>query len=132
MLPFPQGPQTPGLDAPNGTHTPSGLSSPPPGGRGQVKVKIHYNNDKLAIIVPYSIAYAQLIDRIERKVRICGVGPELSPSAPIRIRYQDEDGDYISMNSDDDVQMAFDVAGCEGNQRDLGGTVTLYVQVGSG
>jgi cell division control protein 24 len=103
----------------------------PPGSKSQVKVKIHYNNDKLAIIVPYNIAYSQLIDRIERKVRICGNGPEISLTSPIRIRYQDEDGDLISMNSDDDVQMAFDV-GSESNCNDSGGTtsVTLYVQIG--
>jgi cell division control protein 24 len=96
----------------------------------QVKVKIHFNNDKLAIIVPSNIAYAQLMDRIERKVKICA---ELSTAAPIRIKYQDEDGDFISMNSDDDVQMAFDVA-CEGSVQDSAGTcgaVTLYVTVGS-
>jgi cell division control protein 24 len=118
----------------NGTSTPtsSGVLTPPPGAMSQVKIKIQYNGDKLAIVVPYSIPYAQLIDRIERKVRICGNGPEISPTAPIRIRYQDEDGDFISMNSDDDVMMAFDVA-CEGAVKDAQGTfgaVTLYVQVG--
>ncbi len=98
----------------------------------QVKVKIQCNNDKLIIIVPYGIAYSQLMDRIERKVRLCGNGNEISPSTPIRIRYQDEDGDFISMNSDDDVQMAFD-ASCEPGQNDGAGTcgaVTLFVQVG--
>lgn len=121
-----EGPQTPGLDGGhNGLLTPnSGLASPPSNTKTQIKVKIHYNNDTLAIIVPYNIAYSQLIDRIERKVKFCGI------ETPIRIRYQDEDGDKISMNSDDDVQMAFDVAGCEGNGKDIGGQVTLYVQVG--
>jgi len=96
----------------------NGVLTPPPNGKSQVKVKIHYNNDTLAIIVPFNIAYSQLMDRIERKVRICGNGPEIAPSTSIRIRYQDEDGDYISMNSDDDVLMAFDV----GSEQ-----VTLYV-----
>ncbi|KAI5777525.1 hypothetical protein EDC01DRAFT_623953 [Geopyxis carbonaria] len=111
----------------NGPGTPINGSS-----KAQVKVKIHYNNDKLAIIVPYGIAYMQLLDRIERKVKICGNGPEISPSSPIRIRYQDEEGDFISMSSDDDVQMAFEV-GCEAGPNDSTGTcgaVTLFVQVG--
>jgi cell division control protein 24 len=98
----------------------------------QIKIKINYNGDKLAMVVPYSIPYAQLLDRIERKVRIAGNGPEVSPTAPVRIRYQDEDGDFISMNSDDDVLMAFDIA-YEGAVKDSQGTfgaVTLYVQVG--
>ncbi|KAF8244253.1 hypothetical protein K440DRAFT_559152 [Wilcoxina mikolae CBS 423.85] len=110
----------------NGTGAPvNGVAT----GKSQVKVKVHYNNDKFVLIVPYNIAYAQLIDRIERKVEFCGV----LPTTPIRVRYQDEDGDFISMNSDDDVQMAFDV-GCEGAINDTAGTcgvVTLFVQVGT-
>lgn len=118
----------------NGPSTPSssGVLTPPPGAMSQIKIKIQFNGDKLAIVVPYSIPYAQLMDRIERKVRICGNGPEISPTVPIRIRYQDEDGDFISMNSDDDVAMAFDVA-CEGAVKDAQGTcgaVTLYVTLG--
>ncbi|CCX30511.1 hypothetical protein FPQ18DRAFT_364854 [Pyronema domesticum] len=92
----------------------------------QVKVKVHSNTDLFVLVVPYNIAYAQLIDRIERKVEFCGA----LPATPIRVRYQDEDGDYISMNSDDDVQMAFD-AGCENVDPNQGGlTVTLYLQLG--
>lgn len=97
-------------------------------GQAQVKLKVNYGNDKFVIIVPYSISYHQLMDRIERKVKICGSGTEV-PNNPIRIRYQDEDGDYISMNSDDDVQMAFDVSGEPGKNDSSGitGVVTLYV-----
>jgi cell division control protein 24 len=97
--------------------------------QSQVKLKVNYGNDKFVIIVPYNIAYAQLMDRIERKVKICGSGPDISPGANIKIRYQDEDGDYISMNSDDDVQMAFDVSGEPGQNDSAGitGVVTLFV-----
>ena len=117
-------PTAPDLNGVLGTPVNGGIST----AKSQVKVKVHYNNDKFVLIVPYSIAYAQLIDRIERKVEFCGA----LPASPIRVRYQDEDGDFISMNSDDDVQMAFDV-GCEGAIKDATGacgTVTLYVQVG--
>lgn len=79
------------------------------------------------------------MDRIERKVRICGSGPEIGASTPIRIKYQDEDGELISVLSDEDVQMAFDVS-CDAQggatspqpQQEGGtcGAVTLYVQVG--
>ena len=43
----------------------------------------------------------------------------------MRIRYRDEDGDFISMNGDEDVQMAFD-AGVEEGGGTVGGVV-LYV-----
>ncbi|KAL7266463.1 Guanine nucleotide exchange factor for Cdc42p [Rhizina undulata] len=99
--------------------------------QSQVKVQVYYgSSDKFAIVVPYGIAYAQLMDRIERKIKVVGADNN-TPTAPIRIRYQDEDGDYISMSSDDDVQMAFDVS-CDPARSDIGGTcgvVTLHVQI---
>lgn len=98
--------------------------------QAQVKLKVNYGNDKFVIIVPYNIPYLQLMDRIERKVKICGTGSEV-PGNPIRIKYQDEDGDFILMNSDDDVLMAFDVFGEPGRNDGSGitGVVTLYVSV---
>ena len=97
--------------------------------QAQVKLKVNYGNDKFVIIVPYNIAYAQLMDRIERKVKLCGSGPDMSPCPNIKIRYQDEDGDFILMNSDDDVQMAFDVSGAPGQNDSAGitGVVSLFV-----
>ncbi|KAH8149360.1 uncharacterized protein LAJ45_06439 [Morchella importuna] len=95
----------------------------------QVKLKVNYGDDKFIIIVPSTIAYNQLLDRIEHKVKMCGATGVEVPINPIRIRYQDEDGDFISMNSDDDVQMAFDVSGDPGKDGSAGitGVVTLYV-----
>lgn len=95
----------------------------------QVKLKVNYGDDKFIIIVPSTIAYNQLLDRIEHKVKMCGATGVEVPINPIRIRYQDEDGDFISMNSDDDVQMAFDVSGDPGKDGSSGitGVVTLYV-----
>lgn len=97
-------------------------------GQAQVKLKVNYGNDKFVIIVPFNIPYFQLMDRIERKVKICGTGNEV-PTNLVKIKYQDEDGDYISMNSDDDVLMAFDVSGEPGRNDGSGitGVVTLYV-----
>jgi len=97
----------------------------------QVKLKVNFGSDKFVIIVPYNIAYVQLMDRIERKVKLCGSGPEITHATSLKIRYQDEDGDYISMNSDDDVLMAFDAPGEPGQNDSAGisGVVTLYVSV---
>lgn len=98
----------------------------------QVKVRVSYSNDIFVIIVPYNITYPQLMDRIERKIKICGTNGQttLPPLASgIRIRYQDEDGDFITMNSDDDVQMAFDVFCDPGLTEGTIGIVTLHVQI---
>lgn len=87
----------------------------------QVKVRVSYGTDVFVIIVPYSITYKQLMDRIEHKVSICGGGGGQGVGG-LRIKYQDEDGDFISMSGDDDVQMAFDVF-CEGASQGREGTV---------
>lgn len=89
----------------------------------QVKVRVSYGSDVFVIIVPYNISYEQLMNRIEHKVSICGG----SASGPLKIRYQDEDGDFISMSSDDDVQMAFDVFCDASNGEGTVGIVTLTV-----
>ncbi|CAZ83580.1 unnamed protein product [Tuber melanosporum] len=97
----------------------------------QVKLKVNFGNDKFVIIVPYNIPYVQLMDRIERKVKLCGSGPEIASATNLKIRYRDEDGDYISMISNDDVLMAFDAPGEPGQNDNTGisGVVTLYVSV---
>jgi cell division control protein 24 len=71
------------------------------------------------------------MDRIERKVKLCGSGPEIASATNLKIRYRDEDGDYISMISNDDVLMAFDAPGEPGQNDNTGisGVVTLYVSV---
>ncbi|KAI5788848.1 hypothetical protein DFH27DRAFT_486550 [Peziza echinospora] len=97
----------------------------------QVKVRVSYANDVFIVIVPYNISYVQLMDRIERKVKICGANgqnPNMPPivSGYIRIRYQDEDGDLILMESDEDVQMAFDVFCDAGVTEGTVGVVTLH------
>lgn len=73
---------------------------------GQLKVKLHYIDDSFLIIVPSSIKYSQLLERIERKIRLCG---KQTPS-PLRIKYKDEDDDFVSINSDEDIQMALELS----------------------
>ena len=99
--------------------------------QAQVTLKINLGNDKFVIIVPYNVAYTQLMDWIERKVKTRGSRPG-APSPPsIRIRYLDEDGDYIRVSSDDDLRMAFDTSGASGRGGSAGitGVVSLFVSV---
>jgi cell division control protein 24 len=99
---------------------PSTRNTPNP----QVKVRVNFGNDVFVIIVPYSITYAMLMERITHKVALCG-GVE---PGPLRIKYEDEEGDYISIFTDDDVQIAFD-SFCEqgGRAGETIGVVTLTV-----
>ncbi|KAF3923770.1 hypothetical protein AA313_de0201617 [Arthrobotrys entomopaga] len=89
-----------------------------------LKVKVSYITDMFVIIVPQNIGYTQLMDRIERKVRLCG-GASYANNAPLRVRYQDEDGDYITVNSDEDVQMAIESRFHGGEESS--NAVTLFV-----
>ena len=103
----------------DGLSRPSTRNTPSP----QVKVRVNFGSDVFVIIVPYNIPYAQLMDRIEHKVSICGG----TPPGQLRVRYEDEEGDYISMFTDDDVQMAFDSFCEQGGRGEPVDVVTLTV-----
>ncbi|CAI2166102.1 17870_t:CDS:2 [Funneliformis geosporum] len=85
-----------------------------------MKIKVNYAEDIFVIVVPKEIEYKELCDRVERKIRLCTTRRD--ESVPLRIKYQDEDGDHITINSDDDVLMAFEVRLAAG-----GNFVNLFV-----
>jgi cell division control protein 24 len=82
-----------------------------------VKVKVHFNEDIFVIQVPRCTEYFDLVDKVGRKIRLCGPRRD---DTPLRVRYRDEDGDMVSLGSTEDVQMAFE-------SFRPGGQVTLYV-----
>ncbi|KAL0574703.1 Guanine nucleotide exchange factor for Cdc42p [Marasmius crinis-equi] len=87
-------------------------------GRGQpVKVKVHFHEDIFVIQVPRLTEYEDLVEKVGRKIRLCGPRRD---DGPLRVKYLDEEGDMISLGSTEDVQMAFE-------QYRPGGQVTLYV-----
>ncbi|KII92357.1 hypothetical protein PLICRDRAFT_37127 [Plicaturopsis crispa FD-325 SS-3] len=83
-----------------------------------VKVKVHFHEDIFVIQVPRSTEFAALVERVGKKIRLCGPRRD---DGPLRVKYRDEDGDLVSLGSTEDVQMAFE-------QFRPGGQVTLYVQ----
>lgn len=83
-----------------------------------VKIKVHFGEDIFVIQVPRSTEYAELVDKVGKKIRLCGPRRD---DGPLRVKYKDEDGDLVSLGSTEDVQMAFE-SFRPGNQ------VTLYVQ----
>ncbi|KTW25719.1 hypothetical protein T552_03331 [Pneumocystis carinii B80] len=95
----------------------------------QVKIKVNYLDDIFVIIVAPTIGYAQLMERVERKIHLCGNYATKNLKQPLRIRYQDEDGDHITINSDEDVQMAVEMRHLYGTEGLSGtqGIVNLYV-----
>ncbi|KAI0087958.1 hypothetical protein BDY19DRAFT_891887 [Irpex rosettiformis] len=83
-----------------------------------VKVKVHFHEDIFVIQVPRSTEYEELVERVGRKIRLCGPRRD---DGPLRVKYKDEDGDLVSLGSTEDVQMAFE-------SFRPGSQVTLYVQ----
>ncbi|KAF9647329.1 hypothetical protein BDM02DRAFT_3261751 [Thelephora ganbajun] len=82
-----------------------------------VKVKVHFNEDIFVIQVPLATEYSDLVERVGRKIRLCGPRRD---DGPLRVKYRDDDGDLVSLGSTEDVQMAFEML-------KPGGQVTLYV-----
>lgn len=85
-----------------------------------VRVKVHYKTDLFQIIVPRDTMFNDLVSKVAYKVRLCGEHAG-EREGPLRVKYRDEDGDMISLGSDDDVQMAFD------GTRTSSGGVELWV-----
>jgi len=44
------------------------------------------------------------VERVGKKIRLCGPRRD---DGPLRVKYEDEEGDLISMRSTEDVEMAF-------------------------
>lgn len=76
-----------------------------PNSPGTVKIKLSYNDGIYVIVVSESISFADLMEKVEKKIRLVA---QIRPTDILRLKYQDEDGDLITINSDDDVQMAFE------------------------
>jgi cell division control protein 24 len=71
------------------------------------------------IIVNRHTDYQDLVEKVGKKIRLCGGRRD---GGPLRVKYQDEDGDLVSLGSNEDVQMAFDTS-----RLGPGAQVTLFV-----
>ncbi|CAM0141193.1 Guanine nucleotide exchange factor for Cdc42p [Umbelopsis sp. WA50703] len=83
----------------------------------QVKIKLNYPDGIYVIRVESQIKYTDLLSSVARKIG----SQRLSTTADsLRLKYQDEEGDLITINSDEDVQMGIEARG-------TGNTVNLFV-----
>jgi cell division control protein 24 len=69
-----------------------------------VKVKVYFGTDIFVIQVGRAVDYVELVERVGKKIRLCGPRRD---NGPLRVKYEDEEGDLISMRSTEDVEMAF-------------------------
>ena len=72
-----------------------------------IKVKVFYGSDIFVIALAGVCSYAELLSKIERKIQLAGTN--LPENQSLKLRYKDEDGDFIQIFGDDDLFLAFDV-----------------------
>lgn len=71
----------------------------------QLKVKVNCNGNYVTLVAGYNIKYQVLVDRIDAKVG--RFSNNAISQGTMRLRYRDEDGDLVTIESDDDVRIAF-------------------------
>ncbi|KAH0552888.1 hypothetical protein GP486_006913 [Trichoglossum hirsutum] len=70
----------------------------------QLKVKVTFLDNYVTLVVSSNIKYQSLANRIDHKLArstTLSIG-----GGTLRLRYKDEDGDFVTIHSDDDIQMA--------------------------
>ncbi|KAJ2894955.1 Cdc24 calponin [Zalerion maritima] len=72
----------------------------------QLKVKVNCDSGNyVTLVVAFNITYQSLIDRIDAK--LSRFSSSSIGKGNLRLRYRDEDGDFVTIESDDDIQIAF-------------------------
>ncbi|KAI8964720.1 Pleckstrin homology domain-containing protein [Daldinia sp. FL1419] len=95
------------------------LSSPDSSIPAQLKVKVNCESGNyFTLVVPFNIAFQSLSDRID--VKLARFTTSSIAKGTLKLRYRDEDGDSVTIESDDDIQIAFSEWG-EGARNYSGG-----------
>ncbi|ATY65995.1 CDC24 calponin [Cordyceps militaris] len=72
----------------------------------QLKVRVNCDSGNyITLVVAFNISYQSLIDRIDAKLARF-MNSSISKGI-LKLRYRDEDGDFVTIESDDDIQIAF-------------------------
>jgi cell division control protein 24 len=72
----------------------------------QLRVKVNCDTGTyVTLVVPFNITYQSLIDRID--VKLARFTNSSIGKGNLRLRYRDEDGDLVTIESDDDIHIAF-------------------------
>jgi cell division control protein 24 len=71
----------------------------------QLKVRVNFDDTYMTLLVDFNITYQSLIERIDAK--IARVSNNSISGGTMRLKYKDEDGDLIAMESDSEKRLAF-------------------------
>ncbi|UKZ78559.1 hypothetical protein TrVFT333_006305 [Trichoderma virens FT-333] len=84
----------------------NGLASPDLAMPTQLKVRVTCDTGNyVTLVVAFNITYQSLVDRIDAK--LARFTTSSIAQGALKLRYQDEDEDFVTIESDDDIQIAF-------------------------
>lgn len=71
----------------------------------QLKVKVNYDGGNyFTLVAQFNITYQSLVDRID--VKLARLTNSSIARGDLKLRYRDEDGDFVTIESDEDIQIA--------------------------
>ena len=89
-------------------HATSPLSQEPDGDPympTQLKAKVNFDDNYVTLVIATNILFRSLTDRVDAK--LARFTNRSIGSKTVRLRYRDEDGDFVTIDSDEAVQLAF-------------------------
>lgn len=71
----------------------------------QLKAKVNFDDNYVTLVIASNILYRSLTDRVDAK--LARFTNRSIGGKSVRLRYKDEDGDFVTIDSDEAVQLAF-------------------------
>ena len=71
----------------------------------QLKAKVNFEDNYVTLVIATNIMFRSLTDRVDAK--LARFTDRSIGSKSVRLRYRDEDGDFVTIDSDEAVQLAF-------------------------
>lgn len=91
--------------ATSGTLEPDTQASHEPIMPTQLKAKVNFDDNYVTLVIASNILFRSLTDRVDAK--LARFTNRSIGNRSVRLRYKDEDGDFITIDSDEAVQLAF-------------------------
>lgn len=88
-----------------------------------IKVKTYFGTDIFILAVSLDCTFIELTSKIENKIRLSGT--EIPSNSRMKLKYKDDDGDFISISGDDDLSLAFQAQGGSHEKP----AVTIYAEI---
>lgn len=70
----------------------------------QLKAKVNFDDNYVTLVIASNITFRSLIDRVDAK--LARFTNRSIGNKSVRLRYRDEDGDFVTIDSDEAVQLA--------------------------